>query len=181
MSHLRQIALASLRQGLPALTEALGRTFEEACIVCLEHQQHITGVEVQLAGSLSGTFQLIWVGQVTDQMRRAWNDEPYTTEQAAYGIAILVMLNFANYTVIEKAHKSTGIDFYLGQADADPPFQNAAKLEVSGIREGRLSEVRTRVKRKLRQTEQGDDLESVLPVFVVVVEFGQPFVYVEQQ
>lgn len=36
------------------------------------------------------------------------NDEEYATEQAAYGIALLVMQQLTNFTVVERARRGTG-------------------------------------------------------------------------
>ena len=51
-------------------------------------------------------------------------------------------------------------------------FQNSARMEVSGIRQGDTKEVDARVKRKIKQAEQSKDTQ--LPVVVIVVEFGAP-------
>ena len=107
-------------------------------------------------------------------MRRSWNDAEYTTEQGAYGVAILLVLGLTEYTVIEKARKGPGFDYWLGRAEDSEglPFQNVSRLEVSGIRSGDDSFVRARVNEKLKQVAPSDS--SDLPAYVVVVEFGSP-------
>ena len=66
--------LADLQKGLPAITPAFGAALAEACAVCLTEQAHEQGIELQVEGDLAGTFQLFWPN-VTDQMKRCWNDE----------------------------------------------------------------------------------------------------------
>ena len=46
------------------------------------------------------------------------------------------------------------------------------RLEVSGIRFGGDSEIDSRVRRKLKQTDRSD---GTFPAVMVVVEFGCPF------
>ncbi|MGH9759491.1 MAG: hypothetical protein ACREAC_01480, partial [Blastocatellia bacterium] len=106
------------------------------------------------------------------QTLRCWNDDEVTTEHGAYGVAILIILNLTEYTVVERSKKGTGFDFYLGlNNNEDLPFQNVVRLEISGIRTGGDADIRKRVGRKLKQTAVSDDRG---PAFIVVVEFGMP-------
>jgi len=92
----------------------------------------------------------------------------------AYGIAALLMPYLTGLTVIERSIKGTsfGFDFWLGSID-DPNslFQRKARLEVSGIRRGSESIIKSRVKMKLEQISPSDTLS---PGYVCVVEFGTP-------
>ena len=99
-----------LRNGLPAITPAFGAALAEACAVCLTSQGHEPGVELQVEGDFTGTFQLFWQ-QVTDQMQRWWNYEEYTTEQAAYGVALLLIKRLTDFTVVERSRRGTGFDY----------------------------------------------------------------------
>ncbi|MDX2098874.1 MAG: hypothetical protein SFW36_13950, partial [Leptolyngbyaceae cyanobacterium bins.59] len=96
------------------------------------------------------------------------------TEQAAYGIAFLLILQLTNLTVIERARKGTGFDYWLGaqNASAPLPFQRMARLEVSGIRKGNRGQIQARVKQKMEQTRVSD--AQGLPAYIIVVEFSQP-------
>lgn len=71
-------------------------------------------------------------------MQRCWNDQEYTTEQAAYGIALLLLSKLTEFTVVERSRKGTGFDYWLGKPtdSSDLPFQKSMRLEVSGIRQG---------------------------------------------
>ena len=109
-------------------------------------------------------------------MLRCWNDIEYTTEQAAYGIAFLVIQELTDYTVIERSRRGTGFDYWLGKKGEtnELPFQNAVRLEVSGIRKGDDSRVKARVKLKVEQVSPTDDI----PAYIVVVEFSNPLAFI---
>lgn len=166
-----KINLEDLKQGLPAITAAYGESLAQAAAVCFEDQKHTCGVELSVNGNFNAAFETYWTA-VDDQMRRCWNDLEFTTEQAAYGVAFLLIRAVTEFTVIERSRKGTGFDYWLGyEEDQDLPFANKARLEVSGIRNGNNSTVNKRVKQKLNQTNVSD---GYLPAFVVVVEFGKP-------
>jgi hypothetical protein len=133
----------------------------------------VPGVILEVEGEFSTRFQLDWQ-LVTEQARRCWNDEEYTTEQAAYSIAFLLILQLTNLTVIERSRKGTGFDYWLGSQDSNLmlPFQRMARLEVSGIRKGSRSQINARVKQKTEQTRASD--AEGLPAYIIVVEFSRP-------
>ncbi|NJR70797.1 MAG: hypothetical protein HC771_20780 [Synechococcales cyanobacterium CRU_2_2] len=115
---------------------------------------------------------------MTDQMRLCWNDLEYTTEQGAYAIALLLTEWLTDFTVIRRSRKGTGYDYLLGYADenqGDNYLRGMARLEVSGIRSGNSSLIRTRVKLKQAQVRPTD---GVLPAYIVVIEFSHPLAQV---
>jgi hypothetical protein len=173
LSQIQVLNLQSLNQGLPAITPAFGAAIAEAGAICLTDEAHAPEVILEVAGEFSTQFQLNWQ-PVTEQARRCWNDEEYTTEQAAYGIAFLLILQLTDLTVIERSRKGTGFDYWLGSQDstATLPFQRMARLEVSGIRKGNRSQINARVKQKIEQTGASDT--EGLPAYIIVVEFSRP-------
>lgn len=173
MSQIQVLNLQSLNQGLPAITPAFGAAIAEAGAICLTGEAHAPGVILEVEGEFSTRFQLDWQ-PVTEQARRCWSDEGYTTEQAAYGIAFLLILQLTDLTVIERSRKGTGFDYWLGSQDstATLPFQRMARLEVSGIRKGNRSQINARVKQKIEQTGASD--AEGLPAYIIVVEFSRP-------
>ena len=116
---------------MPATTPSLGAALAEACAVCLEEQGHTSGVEMTVDGDFTAKFKLQWQA-VTEQMLRCWNDEEFTTEQAAYGIAFLIVRELTDLTVIERSSKGTGFDYWLGTVDTmgKIPFQNKVRLAL---------------------------------------------------
>lgn len=173
MSQIQVLNLQSLNRGLPAITPAFGAAIAEAGAICLTDEAHQPGVALKVEGEFSTTFRLDWQ-PVTEQIRRCWNDEEYTTEQAAYGVALLLILQLTNLTVIERSRKGTGFDYWLGIQDssATMPFQRMARLEVSGIRKGNRSQINARIKQKTEQTRASD--VQGLPAYIIVVEFSRP-------
>ena len=156
---------------IPAITPALGAMLAEVASVCLESQGHISGnVVLSVSSTIDKTYRLMWRA-TTPQAQRAYGDDREATKHGAEGIAVLIADRELENTVIEASRQGTGIDYWLGDAD-DKAFQRKGRLEVSGIRRGSDRVVEARVRRKLRQASRSDDLR--LPVYVIVVEFGQP-------
>jgi hypothetical protein len=170
-----------LRAGFDGITASYGATLEEACVVCLHEQGHAPGVALAMKGQFTDPIGLQWDLEYTDQMKRTWMDEPYATEHGAYGIAVLLTLNLTEFTVVERARKGTGVDFWLGFQDApdDNPFERAARLEVSGQRRKNASEFKQRVKEKKAQTHPTDDGST--PAYIAVIEFETPQAHVEKK
>ncbi len=110
----RTLALADLSAAIPALTAEIGAYFIQACYVCLALNNHPPVVQVQVDGTFTEIFTLEWPGAISSQTRRAWNDLDEATEQAAYGIAILLIRALTPYTVIERSRKGSGFDYWIG-------------------------------------------------------------------
>jgi|CXWL01.1.fsa_nt_gi hypothetical protein len=170
--------LGKLDRGLPGITPSWGGFLSEASATCLVSQNHGVGVEMNILGSQKAQFKIFWNNQVQSQAFASWNDEQELTEYGACGIAIMLVLELTGYTVIQRAKKGTGVDYWLGYKESNTPFENSARLEVSGILKGGEKEVKGRVKKKIKQTEPSDGL---LPAFVVVVEFSKPLSHLVQK
>lgn len=168
-----ELRLTTLSEGLPAVTSALGTTMAEAGAVCFVDQEHKNGVELHLSGTFVKKFKVFWP-ELTDQMLRCWDDPEDATEHAACGIAFLLVRSLTDFTIIRRSRKGTGFDYWLGYQESEDelPFQNKARLEISGIRNGSNSQVNLRVRKKLEQVKPTDNLG--LPGYIVVVEFGAP-------
>ena len=124
--------LNELRNGLPAVTPEWGSVLAQVAGVCLESQGHHQCVLLRITGHLDNIYALIWP-PVNDQALRTWADHQEATEYGATAIAVLLIRKGTGYTVIERSVKGTGIDYWLGHDTEGPPFQNKARLEVSGI------------------------------------------------
>src|SRR5205809_4301270 len=109
--------LDRLADGFPYIPRECGASMAQAAVVCLEGQGHGRGVRLKVEGTFAATFELDWSITTTEAMRRYWNDPEVATEQAAYGAAILLMRSLTGYTVIERARKGTGFDWWLGHDD----------------------------------------------------------------
>jgi len=167
-----------LRRGLPAITPEYGAFLAQAAGVCFDRERHISGKQLLVNGEYNATFTALW-SVVSDQARLCWNEPKEATEYGAVAVAILLILDLAGFYVIQKSRNdsyATGFDYWLGR-EAGPPFQNAAKLEISGIGSD-ASRLHERVKQKLDQIRPLDDC---LPAFVIVVEFGTPCAEIQKK
>jgi len=167
------ISLADLGAGLPAITPSFGMALAEAGAICLTDCGHKAKVLLTVNGDFAATFLIDWP-DVTEQMRRCWNDEDVATEHGAYGLACLLILRLTDFTIIERSRRGTGFDYWVGYKDSDAEelFSNKARLEVSGIRIGDDTLIRQRLRKKIKQIQRSGGLS--LPGYVVVVEFGRP-------
>lgn len=144
----------------------------EAASVCLESQNHQQGVVLEVYGSYSEKISLFW-NAVDLKTRQSWQNLAESVEEAAYGLAIAVIYQLTPLRVIKQSFKGSGFDYWLGEQDiTNQPFQEKARLEVSGILKGTTSQINQRQKEKINQTKQSDKLE--LPVFVIIVAFNAP-------
>lgn len=170
--EVEKVHLNTLQGGTPGITPAIGETFAEAAAVCLEDQKHSSGVGINVNGDFSEAFAIAW-DETTDQMRRSWADLQFATEMGAYGVAVVLLHELTELTVVERSRKGTGFDFWLGIKNeiAKTLFQGKARLEVSGILNGDENTIRSRVRQKLRQTNRSD---GSLPALIVIVEFSMP-------
>jgi hypothetical protein len=159
---------------LPRLTATAGQYMADAAAVCLADVGHSNEVPLRMTGEFLASYLLQRHG-VTDQMRGTYDLEE-ATEIGACGIAILVMRDQTGLTV-QRAYKGGGFDYWLGPIDEERPFQNLARLEVSGIRRGGRRLISARVKEKLEQVRRSGE---GLAAYVVVVEFTAPEVRVEK-
>jgi hypothetical protein len=125
-----------------------------------------------LDGIIKVECEVKWSREIDEQARRSWNDTQEMTEYGACGVAVLLVLKFTEYTVIERSKKGTGFDYWLGFKNSELPFQNSARLEISGILKGDKVAFNSRVNQKLKQTFPTDNTK--LPAYVVVVEFSEP-------
>ncbi|MBN2209206.1 MAG: hypothetical protein JW759_07910 [Candidatus Coatesbacteria bacterium] len=166
------LRLRELESGTPALTPVVGAFYAQAASVCLQDQGHSSPTPMLISGEVTGSAAVEW-DPTSDQIRRSWSHDKQTTEHGAYGIACVLVPQLSGLQVVERARIGTGVDFWLGRTDdSEWPFQNCARLEVTGIREGPKGAIGPREQRKLKQTQRSD--ASLLPAIVVVVEFSQP-------
>ena len=169
---------------IPGVTPVQARQHMEACIVCFDHHSHLTGVELSLHGNMDEVVCLDWDEAVDEHVRRSWNDMQEATEYGATAIAILLVLNRTEYTIIERAVKGDGFDYWLLEQESydenDPVPIGTARLEVSGILHAEKdSEIMYRVREKKKQTNVSDN--RGLPAIIVVVEFSRPEAHMAQK
>ena len=180
MNHV-EVDLEQLFGDLPGITQSLAGTCYEAMVICLEDQHHLSGVTGALhnLSDLLAFVKLVWQRPITEKTRRSWGEARNAVEDAAVGIAYLLIPAFTEYAIIERANIGDGIDYYLGyREDANIfKFQRKARLEVSGSLA--MDYPKSRVNEKIEQSKRSDS--SGLPAYVVVTQFRQPVFYLVQR
>lgn len=152
------------------LTVAAGLNFAHAASVCLESQSHGITSPVGTEGYFMRDYTITRL-RVTDQMKRTWNDDEYTTEQGAYGVAFIVASKEMKVKAIEKSKKKSGIDYWLGDKEGFL-FQEKVRLEVSGIRKGNDYQFQKRFDDKMTQSKKSD--RTRLPALIIIIGFDGP-------
>ncbi|MEM8528286.1 MAG: hypothetical protein AAGG68_26825 [Bacteroidota bacterium] len=155
---------------LSYLTTVRCADFSEAAAVCLDHNCHNQEATLSVSGDLQAEFNLMWK-EVNQQMRDSREDMQDSVESGAYCLAMLVIEKLTKLKVFKQSQKGTGFDFWLSDESIDG-FEASARLEVSGILKGSMSQIENRLKEKVEQTRRSDTME--LPAYVVVVEFSHP-------
>lgn len=167
----KSLEIDQLKDGRPpGVSAAAGPYLLEACVVAFTKNSHSTGVKLSLDGLSKSSPTAIWDYVLPQNWEKAWGDPDDATENGACGIAFLLCEQLTNFNIIERSYKSTGFDYYLGHDKGDNIFENAARLEVSGILKG-PERVNARVNQKLKQITPTD---GDLPGFVAVIEFSTP-------
>jgi hypothetical protein len=170
-----KIELQELSNGLPGITPPFGASLAEAGAVCFDEQGHHQGVTLLVDGDFNEKLEIFWQ-YVTAQMKACWNDDGFTTELGAYGVAFKIIMALTDFTVIKRAKKGTRFDYWLGNNN-DLLFQDKVRLEVSGIRKGNNSEINKRLRIKIKQVKKGD---NELTAFVIIIEFGNPLSFIRK-
>lgn len=178
MSTPKSLYISQLRTGLPGVSPTRASEHVEACIVCLSSQNHATDVSLKVEGDFTETFTVVWdVSDLTEQVKRSWEDEEEATESGACCLAFLLVLELTPYTVIRRSIRGTGFDYWLGDKREELLFQEEACLEVSGIRRAaKKSDIDARIRQKTAQVQDADDQN--LKTYIIVVDFGAPLAYI---
>ena len=179
---MKELILDTLGEGIPVIDNELAGMMKKSAMVCLNHHQHQSGVQLYVEPEKIGFCTLHWTGHVTIEMLRQYagttaklrNYAPTTRtiDDATCAIALLFIRDNTEYTAFEKATIGTTVDYYLrNQAtDSDLIFNNTARLEISGI----LQTTPTNTMQGRLRQKQRRLVDEGLQTFIVIVEFSQP-------
>ena len=168
---LMRMKLEDISNGvIPGMTRAKAMYLSECAVSCMERLGHRSGVEMTCGGIVTKADRVAWDIPFDEQLKRSTEDLQEATEHGAECISVLFAIEHTSYTVVRRSRKKTGVDYWLGMKD-DELFQDAARLEVSGILNDKKA-LESRKKQKIRQTDQSD--ASSLPAYISIVEFGTP-------
>ncbi|MDD9956038.1 MAG: hypothetical protein OXP68_07440 [Anaerolineaceae bacterium] len=170
---------------MQGLTSKAGGFLLEACLVCLAHNGHSSGIAMQVDEARDTIhFRLDWSGSVGEQETRTHADMQDATEWGACGVACLLICKLTGLVVTRRSRKGTGFDYWLGSglekgSATSLPFQDEARLEVSGmLSEERMSEINSRLREKTKQIKGGKRTD--LTGYAVVLEFSRPLAKVKR-
>ena len=172
-----RIDLDKLKTGIPVISKKIGAFLAEAAAICLHLNGYKSGVKLKVQGEIEEILTIEWNDKITDDVLNSWNDAKEATEFGATALAILLLLEYTDFTYVTRAYQGTGIDYWLGTGEYTkemlPISNRKGRLEISGIlKESKSNTVNMRINQKKKQSKKTDNTK--LPVYVVVVEFSQP-------
>jgi len=161
------------------LSEGVAGGFAEAACVCLDrHHAPPESFQIVDGERFNGVAIADWATSDT-RTKNAWANKDDATRDGAYGIAIATMELTRGLFAVGRAEIRTGADYYLGTSNEPrEDYEEAIRLEVSGIDRSDESSMKTRLKQKLTQLEKG---ESNLPGIAIVVGFSSAKVLAADQ
>ncbi len=147
------LSLESLCSGIPTLTNNKASYLKDACIWCLTTCKHPNGVKIKCeVCDDSALYNIKWNDDVDlDAILRTYNLDD-AVEYGAEAIALLLIREKTSFTAIQRAVRTSGIDYWLGykNKNLNSLFSMAdARLEISGILMERGSNtIKNRIKLK---------------------------------
>lgn len=168
-----RLDLCELRTGIGSgVSPSVGAAFAEAASVSFVRNDHEPGASMLLDGDVKHEVSVHWELDNPAVAERSWGDPDVAAEWGAYGIAALLVDKATGCTIAERSRKGTGFDFWLrDKRDTGVLFQDAGRLEVSGLTRGTNRDVKRRVAAKERQVQR---LGTCMASMVAVIEFGKP-------
>lgn len=174
---MKTLDLDKFKTGIPVISKKIGAFLAEAAAICLHLNGYQSGVKLQVEGEVVDTLTIKWNDEVTNDVLNSWNDAKEATEFGATALAILLLLEYTNFTYFIRAFQGTGIDYWLGKGKYSgeilPTGDRKGRLEISGIlKASKGNTINMRVNQKKKQSKKTDNTD--LPVYIVVVEFSEP-------
>jgi len=156
-------ALGSLHLRHPGFYEPLCRAYADAAAICLS-ESHTSPIEIEIRREGSSCLrELAWAEPLPDALA-SWGNSHEATEQGACSVGLATVETELGMVALSRAETRTGADFYVG-----PPGQSlerAHRLEISGTKTGRLRDLYSRLRQKIRQTRRGLSRQPALACVV---------------
>lgn len=139
----------------PGISRGISALFDEATRVCLD-RHHVAPVEFVIE---RGEAQLPVVAQWTpadERTRRACENRSYATELGACGLVLAAIEASDGLVALGRAQMVSGVDFMLGKAgDTLQDIEGMTRLEISGVDQGGMAALRSRLQHKILQAARG--------------------------
>jgi hypothetical protein len=162
---MRLLNIESLFRKMPRLSEGCTLLRGEAAVVCLDGQGHAQNCHLEVEGDFSEKFRISRCG-ATAAMKASHNDDVKAVEHGAEGIAFLLMLRLTPYRVVQQSKRGHADDWWL--APRGRLFQDAARLECSGVLAGDHEETARRTKEKVGRLTRA---RPTRPTYICVTNF----------
>lgn len=172
-----QLDLEELKIAIKTISAPQCDFLKENCIVAFEEHKHNSGCVLALTGDNVEDINIMWNSVVN---KAGYKEPKKYTEHGAEAISFLLTRKYTEYTIVEEAIISTGIDYWIGYDPEDmrynPKNFMQARLEISGIlKESDTNTLKKRIGEKKAQTSPSDGFK--LPAYISVVEFSTPKAY----
>jgi len=169
-----------IQSKVPGLTKAIAANLHEASLVCLQHNEHSSGVSLILEGTLAPgqPLPLVWSHPLPNNAFLAHADFQESTEDGAAALGILLVTEFTEYELLACAPKGNGFDYFLIKKDNAINrnrfnfLSSAHHLEVSGIL--KESKTNTRNQRLKDKRQRFQKLGTVGKHIIIIVAFDTP-------
>lgn len=165
-----KLPLDNLADRHPGLTKAISDGYIEAASVCM-NRHHQPPVDISV-DSQNNPDEYIVEWKVPDQrIIMAWANETDATEYGAYAISLAAIEIVQGLVAVRRAETLTGADYYIAPIGSAPDdLEGCLRLEISGTDRGNKSDIKKRLKSKIKQTTAG---ASNLPAIASVVGFRE--------
>ena len=177
MGETLTLELEGLHRTHPGLTESLAGSYSEAAAVVF-YRHHTPPFEIEIVDSGGNAARRLVSLSSPDSRTQAANANANDAiTAAAYCVSLAAVENCERLVAIGRAETGTGADWYVappGHARED--LEDCYRLEVSGVEDGDMSRVRSRLKQKVAQTRKG---VSNIPALASVVGFKERYVVIE--
>lgn len=154
LDHISLPEVAELWKVHPGLTEVVARNYAEARDVVMTGL-HTSPTRFMVSDEHApyNTMTLAWI-TATAQQLAAWANTDDATRDAAYGVAIAFVNVQYRLVAVIRAERVTGCDYFLAPRDQEMEtldVDDKIKLEISGSRTSRPSDLQERLKEKVTQ------------------------------
>ena len=165
------LPLQNLADRHPGLTPEIAACYYQAACICLS-QHHVSPITFTISTEDASYAALAAWETPSQRQRDAWANQTDVTELGAYACALAAIELVCGLIAVKRAEATTGADYFLAPAGKPIPLAAAqikglVRLEISGTHLTK-QEVESRLRRKLKQAEQG---QSRLPALAAVVGF----------
>ena len=172
-----KIVIYGLARRHPGLTVHVAGSFTEAASVCLS-RHHDSPVTMNIACDTKQVDRSIDFQMPDSRALKSWNNDIDATEAGAYGVAIATVEVEEKLVAVSRAETLTGADWYIAPRGKQlEDLEDCFRLEVSGLDTGTKSDIETRLRQKIDQTQRG---KSNLPAIASVVGFKERTVLIKK-